>query len=364
MHKLGYVFRADFGLQVSEGPVFSLYRKLHQKPVSSWKTLLYKEIPPLLLPRRTIRVCILGDNRVGKSSFVWHVSGLRPPGVDADVEVGTNYPKPMDHIVVGGCRQSSMRSSTLSQLQNNTSFSPGAVSAPVGTMIGNSSVAAAAMAAVTLAPHLTSPYFISFSAIPMDHYQRWMMNGLPNCDAAILMFQCGSMDSLDAALDIEQSLPLDLPRIFVGTKADLVRSSRIVSPNSPKSRLSGLEEQHRRVMDKIYAYTQSEGLAKVTLVSTMEETQGIAETLDSLRSIVVNPEWGLPMGNRKALQKKPRMFLENPRILISTAVGFVSLTALLVYYRKEVKDWMSSLMIQTRELMSKWIGPVGFIGFN
>jgi hypothetical protein len=328
--------------------------------------MLYKEIPSLPLPRRTIRVCILGDNRVGKSSFVWHVSGLRPPGLDADLEVGTDYRKPIDHIVVGGCQQTSMRSPALSQVQHNTSSSllvSGTGSAPAGaTVMGTSSTTAATLLAVTLAPHLTSRYFISFTAIPLDHYQRWKAKGLPLCDAAILMFQCGSVDSLDIAMNMEQSLPLDLPRIFVGSKADLIRSSRVLSSHSPKSQPSELEDGHRIVMDKINAYTQSEGLAKVTLVSTMEETQGITETLDNLRSVVVTPEWGLPIANRRALQKKPQKLLDDPRVLISTAVGFMSLTALLVYYRKEVNDWMSSLMMQTRELMSKWMRPVGSKG--
>lgn len=389
LHKLGYVFRADYGLQVSEGPVYSLYRRLHKKPERSWRMFFYKDVPALPLPRRSIKVCVLGDNNVGKSSFVWHVSGLRPPGTNEDVELGTDYPKPVDNIVIGGCRQTSVRPSSLSMhlpttgaIPQNTSATAsfnvgGAMNGSGATMAVTTPATTAAMVSVTLAPHLTSPYFISFFAIPVEHYDHWVVKGVSNCDVAIVMFQCGSLESLDMALDIEQALPIDLPRIFVGTKLDLVRPVRS-SPstiNSPSntSKINEMDDaeiqpkqillaEHSKVMDKITAYTQAEGLPKVTLISTVEETQGISDTLDNLRSVLVTPEWGLPLTNRRALHKKPSSLLENPRFLISTTIGFVSLTAALVFYRKEVKDWMNSLIEQTSEVIkrSDFVGSIGW----
>lgn len=143
------MFRANLGLQRSDGTVYSIFQRLHKKPDFTWRSIFLREIPHIPAPRRSVRICVLGDNRVGKSSFVWHLSGLIPPGIEADVEVGTDYPKPADTIVVGGCRQTTIRQSMIVA-------GTGATVAPVNTT--------AMASAITLAPHLTSPFFMSFSA--------------------------------------------------------------------------------------------------------------------------------------------------------------------------------------------------------
>lgn len=354
------MFRANLGLQRSDGTVYSIFQRLHQKPEFTWRSVFYREIPHIPAPRRSVRICVLGDNRVGKSSFVWHLSGLIPPGIEADVEVGTDYPKPADTIVVGGCRQTTIRQTM--------------IVAGTGTTVAPAVNTTAMATAVTLAPHLTSPFFMSFSAIPVEHYHRWMTKGLVNCDLAVLMFECGNMESLEAALDIEQSLPLDLPRIFVGSKVDLIRpprtsssslspSSRTETPRSPNpsSLSSDLSREHNLLMEKITAYTQAEGLPRVTLVSTTEDGQGLAETFDVIRTVMVTPKNGIPLTNQQTLRGKKQSLMENPRVIISATLGLASLSVLIVYYQKEVKDWMSSLISQTKNLLH-WSAPSGLLG--
>ena len=55
----------------------------------------------IIYPRQILKVTIIGDNGVGKSSLIWSLSGLRPPGIGL-VEMSVNYEKYTDSIVVGG----------------------------------------------------------------------------------------------------------------------------------------------------------------------------------------------------------------------------------------------------------------------
>lgn len=302
-------------------------------------SFFYPPKPIKSVPRSAIRVCLLGDNGVGKATFVWHVSRLRPPGAEI-VEVGADYRKPLDTIVVGGCSQLTAAPTVVAgALQRRRQQLSEAILNNITSVNSNSNNSGGLGGGLLPLPsHLTTPtFFMTFAAIPQEHYSYWVAeDGLANCDIAVLMFQCGNSDSLDIALQLEAGLPQEMPRVFVGTKVDLLRmpssmsmanlstgnildlnnnthsstysnntsySSNAEARSSLQRALTPLEEQyqrqwleHERVMQRIEGHVSQTHLPQVVLTSTLaiETATGVRETLDTLREVALYPQLAIP----------------------------------------------------------------------
>lgn len=295
-------------------------------------SFFYPPKPIKSMPRSSIRVCLLGDNGVGKATFVWHVSRLRPPGAEI-VEVGADYRKPLDTIVVGGCSQLTAAPTVVAgalqrrRQQLSEAILNNITNVNSSNNINNNTVNSGGLGGslLPLPSHLTTPtFFMTFAAIPQEHFSYWIAeDGLANCDIAVLMFQCGNSDSLDIALQLEAGLPQEMPRVFVGTKMDLLRMPSSMSManlstgnildlnnNSAESRssslqrvLTPLEEQyqrhwleHERVLQRIEGHVSQTHLPQVVLTSTLavETATGVRETLDTLREVALYPQLAIP----------------------------------------------------------------------
>lgn len=325
LFKLGYAERGDYGIIASSGVVLDLIPKFtrrrsklavfHRQVVN---TILGKHHKPsvTLHPKQIVRVCILGDNNVGKSSYVWHISGLTPPGshsTDNIVERGIEYEKPIETIVIGGCAQSS---------------------------IGD-------------VEHLTTPsYLLSLSAIPLEHVKTCSKVLLSSCDVVILMFQCGDIASFQLALDLEATLPHTLPRIFIGTKVDFFtpKSSVNLLLNNNKMHVESLE-MHEKVLQEVMLHVQENDLPNVILTSTQDDI-AIIDSLQIIRTVLQDPMIAIPSKYRS---RKLQFYQQPTVVAVSATLGVASIAVMMVYYNcKEVKDWFSSLLKNSRS----WFGGV------
>lgn len=353
LFKLGYAERGngDYGIIPSAGVVVDVIPKFARR--RSQFAVFYRRVIATLIggksrqnasfkaqtelhPKQVVRVCILGDNSVGKSSFVWHVSGLTPPGSLSSsrnniLERGAEYEKPIETIVIGGCAQTA------------------------------SAIQPAANTAAAVVEHLTSPsYLLSLSAIPLEHVKKWSTKSLSSCDIAILMFQCGDANSLQLAYELEEMLPTKLPRIFLGSKVDFFVSPKsnvnVSLLNSSKMHVDKLE-MHEKVLQDVTLHLMENDLPNVILTSTQDEGIAITDALQLIHNVLQAPLTAIPLKHRP----RPLKFYQQPStaIAISAAIGVASVAAMFLVSSssyKEVKEWFEAWLKKTSR---SWFGLVG-----
>lgn len=221
--------------------------------------MTYRFIPYLclILFTQSIPTIFRGDD-VGKSSFVWNMSGLRAPGsFDGDVERSVEFSKSEDCILAGGYsshelkqgrgnfnRPSQLRTTqdlnnleippTISVPQKKKANSSNSNSNPISEHDSSRSSSSSRILPV-LSPEpqqpygtgdesLSSPFYVYVSAIPFHFVSDWLMQQQlqrDSVDLFILMYQCGDESSGATALNLEKLLPPEAPRLFIGSKSDL-----------------------------------------------------------------------------------------------------------------------------------------------
>ena len=201
---------------------------------------------------------------MGKSSFVWNMSGLRAPGsFDGDVERSVEFSKSEDCILAGGFSNHELRQGqshrnrplqhmrATTQDLNNLEIPP-TISIPQKKTRNNNNssndvnendnssgksgrssssrilLSGAQQSYVTgeesMGGLLTFPFYVYISAIPFHFVSDWLMQQQlqrDSVDLFILMYQCGDESSGATALQLEKLLPPEAPRMFVGSKSDL-----------------------------------------------------------------------------------------------------------------------------------------------
>ncbi len=308
------------------------------------------------MSRSIVHIAIFGDNRVGKSTFVWNISSLRPPGFDEeDVEKSADYEKPLENIVIGGCTQN--KSAHPFQYANGTNFSSGALlglskSSTPGTP------AAAQSYSMYEAPYINKQYDLCFAAIPLDHTEKWNEVSVHRCDLVVLMFQCGDMESLETVLQLEKGLPPRTPRIFIGTKADLLLNQSFVEnqlmiagdSHSIAQHMRDLRQAHEMVLQTVTLHTQEEELPPVILTSSASNV-GVQETLALVRTIIHDPTIAIPVNNRKVNNTN----YHTPIVVASGIVGIASASFLLIRYNQEMKSVFNSFINAANGIWSTWL---------
>lgn len=358
LFKLGYVERADLGIRISAETVAAAQQQsstLFNRMVR-WSGIRGVAGVSDAAPRSVLQVCVLGDNGVGKSSFVWNISGLRAPG-NADLEFGFEYEKFNDAILVGGRRH---RSSSGSGSFAEMTFTD-AVSTAASERRGNSG--------------LVEPFYLSVVAVPLDHAKVWLENNVSSCDVVVLMFQCAHAPSLETALRLEELLPQSTPRLFVGSKVDLVPSSSTYAAGSAATALNeefsrkraAVQSAHESILQKVTFHVQESNLPAVALITSSGSSsrstdsssegvdRGIIDAYENVVRVLNNPAAGVPHSTPPAPAKGDWIkYLATSRPTLAwsaSMIGIASISIVVVKYNKELRDWLRSFHERTFSML-------------
>lgn len=338
LFKLGYVDRPDLGLVRSRGTVSTVrdeYKALHApRSFLSYLTAPFSSssnTPSTFRPRRTAKVCILGDNGVGKSSLVWYASDLTPPGaIDLlGVEKGQTSEKAFESIVVGGIIA---KAEGQEETNSSSGHGQGPSSAKAEQLVG----------------HLANPLCVVLVSVPMDPVYKYIKLSIQSCDCVLLSFQCGDEQSLRTAMKLEQFLPDHLPRFYVAMKADLLQG------HGHKHVNLDVLESHERALLTISLHLKEHDLPPVQSVSTISGI-GMSEVLSTVKEILITPEVALPKHYK---EKKRRSNLGQSSLVYLTvaAVGAVSVGLLWKKSSKEsVSEWLRFDWLRQWLSASRWI---------
>lgn len=339
-------------------------------------------------PRKVLHVSILGDNGVGKSSLVWSLSGLRPPGIGL-VEMSVNYDKYSDCVVVGGC----IIRSDGSSCNNNSSMKK------YGTNIDNTNTKPISTHKNIIKSLVTSPYYISFESVPLDFIDPWIESMNNRSDLIVLMFQCGNTNSFNTALSIEAKLASNVPRMFIASKLDIIPMQRNIlqsditdmissdplyssstreqygnnnnllfqslatttGNNSSSYNISDVSKcsttlllDHESVLQSATIHIQEYNLPSLQVFSTYSN-EGFIDTKGKIIEVVTNPLLGIPNKNNKTklksyFQKQQQDDDQNEynnntstvTVLVTTVISIISLTAIgatVYHYRNDFQGY-------------------------
>jgi hypothetical protein len=264
-----------------------------------------------LLPRSTLKICVLGDNGVGKSSFVWNISGVPAPGVP-DVEKGVKNAKSQDTVIIGGVcvpLRGRLRFTPFSSLAGggggggedgndsggDRSSQPGGgrrMSDAEGGRRGTDSI----LGADSTLEDLNNVCYLCVSAIPRDQTASWFATNAESCDMALLMFDCGSEDTFNTAVAMEQSLPDGMPRLFLGSKSDLGDDEMAEAVAALRANRNSGGRLPSAVQSAAF-HVQQHDLLPV-LQTSVVTGEGIREVLSTVRDVALVPLKAVPVSQR------------------------------------------------------------------
>lgn len=344
LFKLGYVERIDLGLVASSGPMVSVQNQelLASTKPSFFARMFYATPPEHPLRRSTLQVCVLGDNGVGKSSFVWYLTGLRAPGLSGEVEMGVDYSKYSDCIVVGGCALKANGETDSDKKNRHQVVSP--------TPKAHQELLQAV---------LTPTYHLSVAAVPLDQVEKWLEHCVAACDLVVLMFQCGKPASLTTCKALESRLPENVPRVYLASKSDLIFTTPALHTahvgssgslkgeygNETRASRENLKAAHESVLQNASLHIRERNLPALTMFSTLTG-EGMADATSLVVEAVTDPSKGLPQTKAKP---SPSFVLSRPAVIVSVAaiIGAV----LVAQFEREVKQWFNSVYQSARELL-------------
>lgn len=290
---------------------------------SSW---LFPSSIADIAPRQTINIYVLGDNHVGKSSFIFAMSGLRPPGrnIHEDLEKGAEYTKPTEAVVIGGYAEHTAARDLFPSTSSKRGKSVQSKSISSSSSVTSSSV---------LSP-VTNPYYIALSSVPLEYMTVWNQSCTTHCDMVLLMYQCNDMKSLHTAMDLEKLLPKHMPRLYVASKMDQL--------HHPQNPIISNNPAYEKILQKITLHTQEEQLLPVLPISSTSN-DGMKETMSAIKAVIQRPELGIPKKEEKIVYP----FYQQPLFLVSATLSIVSLSVILLKYNQEIKRWVEEWTQQT-----------------
>jgi hypothetical protein len=378
LFKLGYAERDDLGVVPSSG---SLQTVLTQAVAAAAKPSFVRSLlsstrvePPVA--RSVLQVCVLGDNGVGKSSFVWQLTGMRAPGLVGDNDLGVQYAKFSEAVVVGGWTVHSHHSPPLHvQHTPRAQSHPGSGSnlahlSMKSGVAGTSSAGGSANTAdaqpttrALLRTVLTEPYHVSVAAVPLDQAEAWLDSCAESCDLAVLMFQCANMQSLRTAIGLDARLPPHVPRLFLASKSDTIPSAQVMSlgvhspsgsrgefGNTTRTTREALKSAHESVLQEASLHLQTRGLRPLALVSTLSG-EGVAEAQTLMLDVATDPERGLPKDKPKAAQSFAiTLSTVASAAAIFTVVGSLTV-GLLWHFNPRVKEVLNEWWASVRKFI-------------
>lgn len=393
------------GTVVSAGPIEQLaHFTPSERSLFSGMNPFYSEPKPPA-PRSCVNIAVLGGNCVGKSSLVWNLAGLPAPGTKF-IEKSLDNEKPQDTVIVGGCHRyhrdhehkyknnalghnrhlyggrsppppkTDKRSSALNQQQQQAYFP--SVSGNVLRRSGRNSTGGA-VSGGTPFEFLNHSYYLNFAAIPLEHVslsttvpsssakQQARSSAsssssssgsagssssggsvLESCDLVVLMFQCGDIDSLKTAQNLEMRLPRRMPRVYVASKLDLIQAKQNISSGVDGGGMT-LEERHRREVlqsqhDMVYQeaalHLQTYDLPPLVYLSTVSG-EGLNDVLAAVVEVVENPDKGIPLKQR---HQPSNNSLVTAALSLFT-VGGLSVLGWYLWrqHEKEIRQWFQHI---------------------
>lgn len=385
LFKLGYVERDDLGVVPSSGPMQSVLSQAAAASAepSFIRRLISSRRPEAPTARSVLQVCVLGDDGVGKSSFVWQVTGMRAPGLVGDTDLGVQYAKFSEAILVGGWtehhqhqhhvsgtqRPPTPQPQSLSGTGSGTNLTHLPIRANVPGGVGSTSDAGAHNKA-PLRSVLTDPYQVSVTAVPLAQVEAWLETSVKSCDLVVLMFQCANVKSLSTAIILDAKLPPQVPRIFLASKSDTVPSPQVLSlgAHSPSSQRGefgnqtratreSMKAMHEKVLQEAASHLQARGLPPLALLSTLTG-DGVVDAQHLIVDVATCPERGLPKDKPKAASG-----ISVTASTVLWATGLVaSLGGLSVWllwtYNPKARDWINEWLANTKKLL---LGPQGVL---
>jgi hypothetical protein len=327
LYQLGYVERQDLGTVVSFGPIRSIIEANEKKKHGMWLNSLFSgKKPEVPVPRSTLKICVLGDNGVGKSSFVWYLSDLRAPGMHGGgMEVGVEYSKFSDALVVGGC---GMRLADAAGMYGTTSSS--SIQQEKRLRQQQQQQHSHQQSSV-----LTDPFHLSVTSVPLDLVEKWKETCVASCDLVVLMFQPTNSITFDTAIELSRSLPATMPRILISSKSDLVHlppqsdSSALLGGSS----LSSLKSTNNKVLKKATDYVHSSSLPPIAQVSTLTG-EGMVDAIALIIDVAVEPRKAIP--RKRSVNSWGSLF--TPEFTLFAVAGSAgALVWLMMRYNKELE---------------------------
>lgn len=153
---------------------------------------------------------------------------------------------------------------------------------------------------------VSHPASIVFTAVPEPYTIAWMARHGPSCDAVVLVFEAGSLDSFQAAVQCEMAVPDGVARFYVATKSDLAQ---------PRDYVTRVAQE----------YLALHGLLPLLVVSSVSG-RGLPELCDTLLALSVRPEGGIPLGVRRKREAEAyRGTLVKVGLLISAVIGVAAI---------------------------------------
>eukprot|EP01038_Epipyxis_sp_PR26KG_P011990 gene11990-16052_t len=371
LFRLGYVERSDFGIVNSLPSLFELHYPKSYFPLFNNFIIFAKQLfnknkalksiksnNNIHNHKSIIKIAVFGDNNVGKSSFVWKMSGLNAPG-EIDIEKGMENMKAEDSVVIGGFILSNNHES------HERDY--------------NKSV------------------FISLAAVPMNHLEAWLSINIETIDIIIFMYQVGDINSLNTIINIEEDFidknnelkkkNQSIPRLYIGNKSDLIPNLQLCHNSDNNSDNNSLDNpyihqileknQHLlglnynvnfsndyhnndssykikiisshydKVNERINNHIQKQKLSNKNinyLISTLSN-QGIIELKSKISDVLDSPVTAIPYHKQyHANKNKTRQMILNRSILMMTGISF---TYLFKTYQKEITHFID-------EQLTKW----------
>lgn len=168
----------------------------------------FKSSPPPL-PRNVLKVAILGNNFIGKTTLLKNLGGFSS---------SSSYSSSSPPSIVSTCleKKLSLPDDLINEIKRficKNGKDPSFSSLPSSITSSSS---------LNFPHYLSSTYDIILSSIPPEYTSEWIQRDVHSYDLAILMTQCADLESLDYILTLSQQLPANLPRFFLLNKVDIL----------------------------------------------------------------------------------------------------------------------------------------------
>jgi GTPase SAR1 family protein len=282
LYRLGYAEQADKGIEVTDGRLLQpQFKYAYSGNTASTK-----------MSRVVYRVCVIGGNSVGKTSFISKLCGIEN-GIEIKKDV---------YVHGSTCVYYNHETNTISN-------------------VGSSS-------------NLVN---IIFTEIPCSRETDWLAKHGNSCDLVVLMFSSivdDSFESYEYCKTIESLLPNSLPRVYVANK------NVMTVINNP---IFGLCE----------TYLSDSGLPDLLVISGHDSGTGISEVVKSILEIsILDPNKGIPT----KLRTKENRLLKTLLLIGSVTAGAAIIAATTLSFENnkiKVRDWVQSYLSSTKGFFVK-----------
>lgn len=279
LFQIGYADQSDYGVIKIDRLSNNSSTNSNASNVGSSSTSSYSGVTPTnnaaanddirSIVRTTYRVCILGENHVGKTSLLLKLAGL----ISSDAACVSENDSVM---------------SIIDKENNNKFIHCSNCQYVVDKVDGNNLL-----------------INIIITEVPSSRTEEWISKYGDSCDAAILMFSCSPQEkaSFEICTRIEQLLPHNVPRFYMANKSDIIPSSLPSSPtrNNADASANQLTLAMSASIVNVHqatVYLDEHQLQPLQCIS-LHTNSGIDDAMKTLVDILLDPSRGIPVGMRR-----------------------------------------------------------------